>query len=167
MIKASTRVIFAFFVFANALVGCEKASEKANAANPPVSNQSNIQAPTTQADAAPDKVVVYYFHFTRRCRTCLGIQATIEKTIRERFGAETASGALTFQDVNLDLPENGHFTTDYRLGFSSMVVVAKKGQTTLKWENCDKVWELAHNEPALTEYTEKSIRAYVDKLKRS
>ena len=165
----SVLLVTIFFLTAasNALIGCEKASEKANAANPPVSNQSNIQATTAQADAAPDKLVVYYFHFTRRCRTCLGIQATIEKTIRERFGAETESGALTFQDVNLDLPENSHFTKDYNLGFSSMVVVAKKGQTTLTWQNCDKVWELAHDEPALTEYAEKSIRAFLNKLRRT
>jgi hypothetical protein len=64
------------------------------------------QATTVQADVVPGKAVVHYLHFTARCRTCLGIQATIEKTMKDRFAAETASGALAFQDINLDLPEN-------------------------------------------------------------
>jgi len=167
MMKASTRVVFALMVSTSALVGCEKVSQEANAATPQASTPSGTQAAVAEPGAVPDKVVVYYFHVTRRCRTCLGIQATIEKTIKERFGAETALADLAFQEVNLDLPENKHFIKDYNLSFSAMVVVAKKGEATVKWENCDKVWPLGHDEPALTEYTEKQIRTYLTMLKAS
>jgi len=159
--------ILALLACASALTACKDVPENTNAAIAQPSSEPGPQVASAPADAAPDKVVVHYFHFTRRCPTCLGIQATIEKTIQERFKTETASGALTFQAVNLDLPENTHFAKDYNLGFSAMVVVAKQGETRLKWENCDKVWELGHDEPALTDYAEKRIRAYLDMLKKS
>jgi hypothetical protein len=167
MVKALTRMVSFLLVAACAFVGCTKVSKEANAANPQAAKQSDIQAAAVLTGAVPDKVAVYYFHFTRRCRTCLGIQATIEKTIKDRFGMETKAGTLAFQDINLDLPENSHFVKDYNLSFSAMVVVAKKGQAPVKWQNCDKVWDLAHNEPELTEYADKQIRAYVDMLKKS
>ena len=68
---------------------------------------------------------------------------------------------------NLDLPENNHFSKDFNVSFSSMIIVAQKGKTTVKWENSDKVWDYAHNEPALTDYVEKQIRTYLDMLKKS
>lgn len=167
MKRVSAFAILAILALTSALAGCKDVPENASAATAQPTSKPALPAASAPADAAADKVVVHYFHFTRRCPTCLGIQATIEKTIQERFKAETAAGALAFQAVNLDEPANAHFAKDYNLGFSAMVVVAKKGETTLKWENCDKVWELGHNEPALTEYTEKRIRSYLDMIKKS
>jgi hypothetical protein len=146
-------------LLAAALVGCSRGSAKTN----------ELQAPSASSVVAtqPDSVVVYYFHGARRCKTCLGIQETIERTIQERFGAETASAALSFQDVNIDEPDNKHFVKEYNLSFSSMVVSARKGKETLKWENCDKVWEHARDPSALAEYTDRQIRSYLEMLKRN
>ncbi len=132
-------------------------------------NGSNASAPSIATDgtqaAVPDRVVVYYFHGKRRCPTCLGIQETISKTIQERFVAEITSAALSFVEVNYDEPENRHFVKDFNLSFSTMVIVANKGQETIKWENLNQVWDFAHNQQALTEYTEKNIRSYLALLK--
>jgi hypothetical protein len=118
-------------------------------------------------NAAPDSVVVYYFHGARRCQTCVGIQESIQKTVRERFAQETASGAMTFKEVNIDDAANEHFVKEFNLSFSTMVVAAKQGQTTVKWEICNKVWDHARDPDALTAYTEKSIRSYLALLKKS
>jgi hypothetical protein len=163
MKRVTTIVTVVLFAAGSAIAGCEA---KAKDATPQASSPS-VAATTVQPDGVPDKVVVYYFHGNRRCRTCLGIQESIVKTVRERFAAETASGALTFQEINFEEPENKHFAKDYDLSFGSMVVAAQKGPATLKWENCNKVWDLAHNEPALTDYTDKQIRTFLMMLKRS
>jgi hypothetical protein len=118
-----------------------------------------------QPNAVPDKVIVYYFHGERRCRTCLGIQETIARTIKDRFAAEIASTALSFQDIDYEAPGNEHFVKEFDLSFSTMVVTARKGQTLVKWENT-KVWDYAQDQPALADYTEKQIRAYLAMLKK-
>ena len=97
----------------------------------------------------------------------MGIQRAIQTTVSERFGAETASGALVFREVNIDEPANAHFVKDFDLGSSSMVVVAKSGGKTVKWENCSQVWPLAHQETALSAYAEKQIRSYLEMLRRT
>jgi hypothetical protein len=149
------------------LVGCNRGSGRTHEATAEAASASGVAATTSQAATATDRVVVYYFHGKARCRTCLGIQASIEKTIAERFGAETASSALSFQEVNIDAPENKHFIQEFNLSSSSMVVTANKGKSMLKWENCDKVWEHAHDPIALADYTEKQIRTYLDMVKRT
>jgi len=164
MSKFKTMTMLFFLAAAPSLVGCKDVTENANATNVQPSGHVNQSASAIQTKSATNKVIVYYFHLTRRCPTCLGIQTTIEKTIQTRFGAESEAGTLTFQAVNLDLPENKHFTKDFNVGFSSMIVVAQKDKKTLKWENCEKVWDQAHNESALAEYVEKQIRSYLKML---
>lgn len=147
------------------LVSCTKSPAKGNGASVQKSTPRSVTAAVTQAATVPDKVVVYYFHGTRRCPTCRRIQETIEQTVQERFAAKTASAALEFQEINYEEPENKHFIKDFNLSFSTMIVTANKGQTMLKWDNFNKVWDYAHDKPALTEYTEKSIREYLAMLK--
>jgi len=164
MINATIAAV-TFAATAFGLAGCTQSSAKGNEAAAQMATAPKAATASAQADSASDKVIVYYFHGTRRCPTCLGIQETIAKTIRERFAAETASGALAFKEINFEEPENKHFVKEYSLGFSTMVVVANKGQATLKWDNFNKVWDYAHNPEALTEYTEKGVRAYLAMLK--
>jgi hypothetical protein len=153
------------------VTGCDPSSNAAD--NPPAAKaQPQAEAKTvantvanTNPAAAPDKVVAYYFHGDRRCKTCLGIQSAIQQTIKERFADETASGALVFQEVNIDQDANKRFVQEFQLSFSTLIVATKAGDKTVKWENCEKVWEYAHNQPALMEYTEGQIRQYLSMLK--
>jgi hypothetical protein len=151
------------------LWGCERASSASTAGG---NTAAPASAPTSAgqvsaAQATPDQVVVYYFHNTRRCRTCLGIQAAIDQTIKERFAADTASGRLQFVEVNVDEPQHAHYVQEFGLSFSSMVVAAKQGLQTVKWENADKVWEHAHDQAALASYAEQRIRSFLELLPRT
>src|SRR5512133_261344 len=161
--KASWVHLSGLLVAASLLAGCADGSSKSSAP----ASASSVVAATAAPNAAAGQVVVYYFHGARRCSTCMGIQAAIEKTIRERFATEVAASLVTFRELDMDEPANAHFVKEFDLSSSSMVVVASKGAATLKWENCEKVWELATDEPALTAYAEKQIRSYLELLKSS
>jgi hypothetical protein len=155
-----------FFLYLGALAaaGCSRSA----------ADNRDVQAakPADEARAAPEKttpegfqdgVMVYYFHGDRRCRTCLGIQAGVEQTIRERFGAEVAAGKLKFREVNYDQDANKALALQFQISFSSMVVARIKGGKTLEWENCDKVWEYAHEPKPLAAYVAERIQAYLSK----
>lgn len=167
MTRPSTMTMPMVLLVTAAVLGCDtRSNAETNEIDRLAHGLTKPEPTTTRPVAARDRVIVYYFHGRRRCRTCLGIQQGIEKTIRERFGAQTASGALSFQDVNLEEPKNKHFVKKYSISFSTMVVVANKGKATVKWENCDKVWQHAHNPKALTDYVDKRIRAHLALIKR-
>ena len=158
----------ALLALTSALVigGCKQTERESTGATAEAVSASTAAA-AEPANLTPDSVVVYYFHGNRRCRTCMGIQRAIETTVSERFGAETATGALVFREVNIDEPANAHFVQDFDLSSSSMVVVAKSGNKTVKWENCSQVWPLAHDEAALLSYAEKQIRSYLGLVRRT
>jgi hypothetical protein len=158
----------ALLVFASALVvgGCKKPESETKGATAEAVAAAST-ASVAPENLTPDSVVVFYFHGNRRCRTCMGIQRAIQTTISERFAAETAAGTLVFRDVNTNEPDNAHFVKDFDLSSSSMVIVAKSGDKTVKWKNCSQVWPLAHQETELAAYAEKQIRSYLDLVRRT
>lgn len=166
------KALFPAFLFATltALYGCDKAaSSSGNTAQAAPVAQAIPAAQAAPASAAAvqqtDRVVVYYFHGDRRCRTCLGIQATIEQAIKERFVAEAASGKLVYKEVNIDQEANKPFVQQFQLSFSTMVVATMKGDKTLQWEDCKKVWDYGHEPLQLMDYTAERIKSQLTKLK--
>lgn len=152
------------------LLGCDKSSEATSGQQPasPATTQDAPAVPAppaAKAKAEPqgkaDNVVAYYFHGQRRCRTCINIQEGIQQAVNERFTAETAAGRLIFKEINIDEEPNKHYIQKFELSFSGLVVEARQGETTIKWENCDGVWRHARNPDALMDYTEERIRAYL------
>lgn len=157
----TTAIIMLTLVGAFVALGCNKPAAATGDAQKEAGD-----APKAAADpnAAPDKIVVYYFHATRRCPTCLGIQDNIEQTINEKFAGEIAGGKLAFEELNFEEDANKRFVDEYQLSFSTMIVAAQANGKTVKWENAEEVWEHAHNAPALKAYVEKMIRTYLNTL---
>lgn len=124
----------------------------------------NAGAENQKSGAVPDSVTVYYFHNTRRCGTCLGIQKGIEETIHTKFAKDLEAGLLVFEELNMEEDANKKYVKEFKLSFSSMVVAAKQDGKTVQFENAGKVWDFAHSENELKEYVEKSVQSYLDKL---
>jgi hypothetical protein len=116
-----------------------------------------------EASARPDaveshrQIVVYYFHGTRRCRTCLSIEATAHDLISSRFAAQLQSGEMIWKVVNYDEPENEHFIKDFGLVSSSLVIVEMKEGEPVEYEVLQKAWPLAHDKPGFDYYVEQSV----------
>lgn len=57
---------------------------------------------TDAAVTAADKVEVLYFHFTRRCVTCIAVENKTQEAIIALYPDEYSKGTITFSSVNLD-----------------------------------------------------------------
>ena len=90
--------------------------------------------------------VAYYFHGDVRCDTCRSIEAQAESAVRSGFPEELAAGTLEWKTVNTDQPENTHFTEDFGLTHSTVVLVERDGSETRRFTSLDDVWELVHDE---------------------
>jgi hypothetical protein len=106
---------------------------------------------TTFTDTA-DKVIVYYFHATRRCYTCKNIEAYSVEAIKNGFEEQLESGALEWRAVNVDLPENRHFVEDFQLATRTVVLVRVVDGVNKEWKRLDRVWELVRDKPAFVDY---------------
>jgi hypothetical protein len=162
-------ILFALLAtFALTGAACGKSTDTSSAAPKAETSSSKNEAGNAKpSDIASDRVVVYYFHGTRRCPTCLGIQKTIEQTIDDRFADEVAAGMLVFEEINYEEPAGKSYIEKFQLSFSSMIVATEINGKTVKWENANKVWDFAQDQPALAEYVEKSVRDYLKLLKGS
>lgn len=118
----------------------------------------------TAKEAATDRdsqVVVYYFHGTRRCKTCRTIEAYAEEVVKSRFAKDLESGALAWKVVNYDEPENEHFIKEFSLVSASLVLVEINDEGPVRFEVLQKAWSLVRDESSFDQYVRQSIRDYI------
>jgi len=90
---------------------------------------------TTQSTGASapvvsaDRVDVVYFHRTERCASCLWAGQTSRQTVETYFRDKLVSGRVTFQEIDVQKPENAALARKYRASGSSLFLnYVKDGQ---------------------------------------
>jgi hypothetical protein len=125
------------------------------AATPPAGNRA--------PGAAPSRVVAYYFHTTYRCATCRRIEAYSREAIETGFAAELKSGKLEWRLVNLELPENEHFSQQYKLVTKSLVLVRITGGKEAEWANLKLIWDHVGEKAVFVTYVQTEVRKFLEK----
>lgn len=107
------------------------------------------------------RVVVYYFHGTVRCSTCIKIQVLTVAAVREGFASEIKNGKVQVKVLNIDEEPNRHFEADYSLETKSVVVSQCFGETEKQWKNLEKIWDYVDNEKLFMEYIKTEVKKYL------
>jgi hypothetical protein len=120
-------------------------------------------APAQKAPATQSKsfIAAYYFHGNFRCATCKKIEQYSKEAIELNFAQQLKSGALVFQPVNVDEPENQHFVQDYQLLTKSLVLVKYENGKQTAWKNLPAVWQNVGDQAAFFDYVKKEVEAYL------
>lgn len=136
-------------------------TEAADLATPGAPPQ--VQAGTqTGHEAIPDRLVVFYFHGTKRCNTCRAIQENSRDSIDTGFPEALLEGRLEFREVDLDAPGNQHYATDFNVTGSSLVLAEYRGGRPARFKNLPKVWQLFANKDAFAAYVQDETRAWLE-----
>lgn len=112
--------------------------------------------------AAAEKrtVAAYSFHGTLRCMTCLLVEQGAEKAIRDNFPGELLDGSLAWRSVNIRLPGNRHFATEYDVLSWALVLVEYRDGNPGKWRNLPLAGELVQADPdAFRRYVTSEVRS--------
>ncbi|MCB2229304.1 hypothetical protein KQH82_01220 [bacterium] len=135
----------------------------AKGGNSPAASENESMAPvSSENDPAPEhQVIVYYFHGTNRCQTCLKIEALADQAVQSGFETELAGGSVVWRVVNFDLPENKSFVDEYGLYSQALIVVDKRDGKRTDWKNLADIWELVGNEPEFTAYVQREVSSYL------
>jgi len=59
------------------------------------------------------KLLVYYFHLTNRCNTCIKIEGTTKKVLEESYQKKIDDGTILFKTFNVELLENKDIVKKY------------------------------------------------------
>lgn len=90
----------------------------------PVLAQNETKAsPEPQIDPA---VVVYYFHYTRRCATCNAVEDVARNTVIEHFGQQ-----VDFESCNLDETVGELIGEDFDVTGQTLLLVSKDNRIDL------------------------------------
>ncbi len=66
---------------------------------------------------------VYYFHFTRRCPTCIAVEENSKKALQELYPEKFKSGDMTFSSYNLDEEKNNKLAEKYEVAGQTLLIV--------------------------------------------
>ncbi len=116
---------------------------------------------TIHQKSSSRKIIAYYFHGTRRCRTCLKIESLARTVIQNNFQAELSNESLEWQSVNIDTKENKHFIKEFNLYTRSVVLAEIIDGKQTDWKNLDQVWQLVHKEDNFKQYIRNEIKIYL------
>jgi len=108
------------------------------------------------------QVVAYYFHGTRRCATCLKIEALSDEALKTGFPKVLDNGQLVWRVINFEEPQNEHFVDEYKLYTQALIIVDLLEGKQTRWKNLEKVWQLLRNKAAFMKYVQEEVHAYLE-----
>ena len=111
--------------------------------------------------AADRQFVLYYLHGARRCKTCRSIESYAKGVVNSRFADAVESGALTWEVVNYDTPENQHFVEDFGLYTSSLVIAEIEQGKTVSFEVLKEAWSLVGDKTKFQQYVYRSLHEHL------
>src|SRR5512138_2924024 len=98
-------------------------------------NSQSTKKPVSAGETSDnsDKIEAYYFHFTARCTTCRTIEADTKKNLEALYPAQTRTGLIMFQSLNLD--EEPSRVIAKQLGVSGQTLLLVKGSQKINLTN--------------------------------
>jgi len=107
--------------------------------------------------SGPDQVNVYYFHFTRRCATCLNVEKVARESVESLFPDQVKKEEITFQSINLDEETGKAVGKKYNIEGQTLIVICGDKRVDLT----DKAFLYANGSP---EKLKAEIRKAVEKV---
>jgi hypothetical protein len=132
---------------------------------PVTTSNEKLPAKDTTKKQINKKVIVYYFHPTARCSTCINIENYSKETVETKFKKEQKDKILYFRSVNIEDSLNEHFVNDFKLTSSSVILVMYGGKKRTDWKNLEKVWTLEKDKEKFSIYIKIELQQFLKKLK--
>jgi len=71
-----------------------------------------------------EKVEVIYFHFSRRCVTCLAVESKTREALIALYPEEFSAGKITFASVNLEEDKNREIIDRVKATGQALLVIS-------------------------------------------
>jgi len=107
---------------------------------------------------AVDRIHVRHFHGHQQCTGCRNIAKFAEYTIRTFFAEELKNGVITYESINVELPENAEIAKKYGVKSSSLFLnVVKDGEEHI--EENTRAWYVNNEQEQFVDYFRPLLKA--------
>jgi len=125
------------------------------------SSQVTSEYPVSSIDEIVEKLEVYYFHRTARCRSCTTIGKFTKETIEQDFSKQISDGLIDYREINVDLPENKDLAKKFEASGSSLYI-NRIIDSDDNIELDTNVWRLLSDEEKFKNYLRNKINSYLN-----
>jgi hypothetical protein len=145
-------------------VPVETLSDKENLPSTEVIGKQGEVPSSVAEKASTSKVIAYYFHGTFRCTTCRTIEKYSKEAIELYFAKELKNRTLEFRPINVEEPENRHYSQDYQLFSRALVLSLNKDGKEIKWKNLTEVWTHVGDREKFFQYVKDEVAQFLNEL---
>lgn len=124
-----------------------------------ISAQSSVKVNPSGQESMQDakEIKVVYFHFSRRCATCIAVEEVSKATLEELYPGQMKDGTVKFITVDLDDEEGMKTGEEYEVNSQSLIIFSGDKKTDLT----TKGFMYARTKP---EKLKKVLKMSIDKL---
>ncbi len=148
--KIITKTIILIICFAMVLLICSCQNKNARTA--------------LLSDKTCPKVIVFYFHRTVRCSTCLEIEAGTARIIKENFPQLLAKGFLKWIPFNLDDEKNEELEKQFDITSNTLVLAGITKDNKLIYKKLEDVWQFVGNSEGFSGYVTNEINKFMNDI---
>jgi len=112
------------------------------------------------AKPAADRVVVMYFHRTKRCPTCLKMGSYSEEAVTKGFAGQIRKGTVELYYIDFQDKKNAALTKAYRVSGPSLIVVKVVENKVVQLKNLKDIWAKVGDKKAFLKYVRDNVTAY-------
>lgn len=127
----------------------------------PVLISASAEATATPSKTPSHYFTATYFHGSFRCGTCQRIETLSKQAVTNHFDDALKNGTLVWRAVNVDEPDNRHYTKEYGLYTRSLIISEVKDGKEIRWKNLEKVWDFVRNDDAFDRYVSSEIKEWM------
>ncbi|PLX13819.1 MAG: hypothetical protein C0597_11090 [Marinilabiliales bacterium] len=70
------------------------------------------------------KVEIYYFHYTRRCVTCMAVENVTKEALEEIYTSQLKNEDIVFKTINLDEADSEEIAEKLNVSGQTLLIVA-------------------------------------------
>jgi len=86
-------------------------------------NGQAIEKQNATESELTSQVGIYYFHFTRRCATCIAVEENSKKAVEELYPEQVKTGEYFFKGINLDEESSKDIAKELGVGMQALLIV--------------------------------------------
>ena len=108
---------------------------------------------------AADRVVVMYFHRTKRCPTCLKMGGYSEEAVKKGFAGEIKDGKVEFYYIDFQDKRNAAIAKAYRVSGPALVLAKVVDNKVAQLTNLKDIWTKVGDKKAFLKYVRDNVTA--------
>ena len=107
-------------------------------------------------------IIVYFFHRTSRCPTCITIELNAHQVIQDNFQKQIADSRLMWMSINVDEPGGREFEKEFDIGISTLVVAKILDGNRKEYKKLNQVWTLLGDQEGFSKYVTDEINEFLN-----